>query len=53
MLRLLAILTFTILAACSGQTSVKGTGTGTDDYHASPCACVFEKVPLMPVEGLL
>jgi uncharacterized lipoprotein len=37
------------LAACSSTSNVKGTGSGTDDYKASPCACAFKPVPVLPV----
>jgi len=45
--KVLTLMTILFLGACSSQSNTKGTGSGTDDYKTSPCACVFQAFPPM------
>ncbi len=46
--KIFTLIAILLLSACSSQSNTKGTGSGTDDYKVSPCACVFHDFPTVP-----
>ncbi len=45
MKKLIILTLLSVLTACSTSQSVKGIGSGTDNYKESPCACLIIKQP--------